>query len=302
MNRKITYPITELHTGHTIRSFLKNLGYSSQNLICLKNTPDAVLLNGNSAFLNKTLQEGDVLTIHIQETAISEKIPPVKLPLDIVYEDEDLLVINKPAGMPIHPSMNNYTNTLGNALAWYFAEQNKPFVFRCINRLDRDTSGLTIVAKHSVSAGILSAMVAAKGTNPTLVREYLAISRGLVTPASGTITAPLSRKDGSVIERQVDFEHGERAVTHYSLLEHKNGHSLLSLQLETGRTHQIRIHMKYLGYPLIGDYLYNPDMEYISRQALHSYRLSFSHPITHEQLCFTAPLPQDMYCVLNRNP
>ena len=302
MNRKITYPITELHIGHTIRSYLKNLGYSSQNLICLKNTPDAVLLNGNSAFLNKTLQEGDVLTIHIQETAVSEKIPPVKLPLDIVYEDEDLLVINKPAGMPIHPSMNNYTNTLGNALAWYFAEQNKPFVFRCINRLDRDTSGLTIVAKHSVSAGILSAMVAAKGTNPKLVREYLAISRGLVTPASGTITAPLSRKDGSVIERQVDFEHGERAVTHYSLLEYKNGHSLLSLQLETGRTHQIRIHMKYLGYPLIGDYLYNPDMEYISRQALHSYRLSFSHPITHEQLCFTAPLPQDMYCVLNRNP
>ena len=197
--------------------------------------------------------------------------------------------------MPIHPSMNNYTNSLANALAWYYQEQGKPFIFRCCNRLDRDTSGLTVVAKHLVSGNILSAMTREK----KVCREYLAIVRGHVTPESGTISAPLARKEGTIIERVVDFERGEPAVTHYRLVEEKNGHSLVALKLETGRTHQIRIHMKYLGYPLIGDYLYHPDMEFIGRQALHSHRLAFSHPITGEAMEFTAPLPEDMKSVLN---
>ena len=139
-----------------------------------------------------------------------------------------------------------------------------------------------------------SAVLSDMAVRHAITREYLAIVLGVVTPASGTITAPLSRKPGSIIERCVDFEHGERAVTHYKTLETKNGHSLVSLQLETGRTHQIRIHMKYLGYPLIGDYLYNPDMELIDRQALHSHCLRFLHPITGRQMTFTADLPEDM--------
>ena len=144
-----------------------------------------------------------------------------------------------------------------------------------------------------------SAVLSDMAVRHAITREYLAIVRGVVTPASGTITAPLSRKPGSIIERCVDFEHGERAVTHYKTLETKNGHSLVSLQLETGRTHQIRIHMKYLGFPLVGDYLYNPDMEFITRQALHSCRLSFEHPITHVPLCFEAPLPDDMKRIIS---
>ena len=247
--------------------------------------------------MNHILQPGDTLTLHIREDHSSEKIPPVNLPLNIVYEDTDLMVINKPAGMPIHPSMNNYYNSLANALAYYFEQQNCPFVFRCINRLDRDTSGLTIVAKHYVSAGILSAMIANKAVSG-ITREYLAIVKGAVRPLEGTITAPLGRKEGSIIERTVDFENGESAVTHYKVLDEKNGYSLVSLILETGRTHQIRIHMKYLGYPLIGDYLYNPDMEQIQRQALHAWKLSFVHPITGEKMQFTAPLPEDMAAVL----
>lgn len=206
------------------------------------------------------------------------------------------MVINKPAGMPIHPSMNNYHNSLANGLAYYFAQQNCPFVFRCINRLDRDTSGLTLIAKHSVSGGMLSTMIANK-TVSGITREYLAIVKGSVTPPEGTITAPLARKEGSIIERCVDFEKGENAITHYRVLDEKNGQSLVSLILETGRTHQIRIHMKYLGYPLIGDYLYNPDMEFIRRQALHAWKLSFRHPITGEELHFMAPLPEDMKAV-----
>ena len=176
---------------------------------------------------------------------------------------------------------------------WYYTQQGKPFIFRCTNRLDRDTSGLTIVAKHYVSAGMLSAMIANKATSG-ITREYLAIAKGSVRPLEGTITAPLGRKEGSIIERTVDFENGESAVTHYRVLDEKNGHSLVSLILETGRTHQIRIHMKYLGYPLIGDYLYNPDMELIDRQALHSHCLRFLHPITGRQMTFTADLPEDM--------
>lgn len=352
MHRTLEYGITDACENDTIKSFLKSKGYSSQNLIELKKNPNGILVNGLPSHVNYKLRPGELLTINIIEESFSEKIKPVELPLDIVYEDEDLLVINKPAGMPIHPSMNNYDNSVANAVAWYFDAQGIPFVFRCINRLDRDTSGLTIIAKHMISAGILSEMVAAKKFDscpkphdtsvistsqnchpkalgiqryqspfssnlPTdnaeikkeyrgiqreyrgIQREYLALVRGTLTPPSGTINAPIGRKPGSVIERMVDFEHGEKAVTHYQLLEEANGHSLVALRLETGRTHQIRIHMKHLGFPLIGDYLYNPDRELISRQALHSHKLTFSHPITGAVMEFTAPLPEDMKQVLS---
>lgn len=294
MNRVIDYIIDEAGDGLRIEQYLRRKGYSGQNLAEIKRMPKSVLVNGEHYYMKQKLNTGDHLSIHICETKCSEKIPPVQIPLDIVYEDEDIIVINKPAGMPIHPSLNNYMNSMANALAWYYQEQGKPFIFRCCNRLDRDTSGLTVVAKHLVSGNILSDMVRRRDSH----REYLAIVRGHVSPEAGTINAPLARKPGTIIERTVDWEQGETAITHYRLVEERNGHSLISLRLETGRTHQIRIHMKYLGYPLIGDYLYNPDMEYIGRQALHSHRLSFTHPITGEPMEFTAPLPKDMEKVL----
>ena len=292
MQRILEYFITEQENNTPVKQFLKRKGYSTRSLIELKKEPENVLVNGQPVFLTYVLRAGDTLRLRIAEAASSEKIVPVRLPLSIVYEDEDLLVVDKPAGMPIHPSMNNYDNSVANALAQYYADQGIPFVFRCINRLDRDTSGLTLIAKHYVSAGILSGAIE--------VKEYLCLVRGIVSPPQGTISAPLSRKPGSVIERVVDFEHGEPAVTHYRLVEVKNGHSLVSLRLETGRTHQIRIHMKYLGYPLIGDYLYNPDTEFISRQALHSHRLVFPHPITGRRMEFVSPLPADMQRVLEK--
>ena len=240
MERILHYEIKASDDSPTVACFLKRQGYSSANLTDLKKMPESILINGTPSYMIRHLQGGDRLTVHIQETAVSEKIPPVYHPLDIVYEDEDLMVINKPADLPIHPSMRNYTHSLANGLAWYFAQKDCPFVFRCINRLDHNTSGLTIIAKHLVSGSILATMV----RNREIHREYLGISRGRVTPSSGTITAPLGRKDGSIIERTIDFEHGESAITHYEVLEEKNGHSLIRLTLETGRTHQIRIHMK----------------------------------------------------------
>lgn len=296
MYRRIDYKIEKEYEGLRIELYLKRKGYSHQNLVTIKHMPESILVNGKFTYMNQRLSAGDCLTVQINETTCSEKIPPVQLPLSIVYEDEDIIVINKAAGMPIHPSLNNYTNSMANALAWYYKEQGKPFIFRCCNRLDRDTSGLTVVAKHLVSGNILSSMVSRREFH----REYLAIVRGHVTPESGTINAPLARKPGTIIERTVDWEQGESAITHYKMLDEKNGHSLISLRLETGRTHQIRIHMKHLGYPLIGDYLYNPDMEFITRQALHSHQIAFTHPITGAPMEFTAPLPEDMKAVLSR--
>lgn len=294
MNRTISYDIDSHSEGLRVEQFLRRKGYSAQNLSTIKRMPESILVNGVHYYMKQTLKAGDRLLVRIQETESSRNIPPVYAPLSIVYEDEDLIVINKPAGMPIHPSLNNYTNSLANALAWYYQQQGKPFIFRCCNRLDRDTSGLTVVAKHLVSGNILSTMTKKKEVR----REYLAVVRGHIAPESGTISAPLTRKGGTIIERVVDFDRGEPAVTHYHLIREANGHSLVSLQLETGRTHQIRIHLKHLGFPLVGDYLYNPDMEYISRQALHSFRLSFPHPITGEAMDFTAPLPEDMENIL----
>ena len=294
MERIITYTIDNASTGLRIEQYLRRRGYSYQNLARLKKMRESILLNGAWTYMRTAVKDDDILTVHIQEPESSPNIPPLKLPLDIVYEDEDIVVVNKPAGMPVHPSLNNYENSLANGLMYYYQEQGKPFIFRCTNRLDRDTSGLTVVAKHMVSSSILSSM----GMRHEITREYLAIVRGALNPSEGTIDAPIGRTGSSLIERKIDFENGERAVTHYRVAEEKNGHSLVSLILETGRTHQIRVHMKYIGHPLVGDYLYNPDMEYIDRQALHSHRLSFTHPVTGEKMEFTAPLPADMRKIL----
>lgn len=290
MERILNYHITEDADSLRVEQYLRRRGFSYQNLTQLKKMPESILINGVWSYMRTPLHSGDILTVHIRETESSPNIPPVEFPLDIVYEDEDIIVVNKPAGMPVHPSLNNYRNSLANALMYYYQQQGKPFIFRCTNRLDRDTSGLTVIAKHMVSSSILSSMTA----RHEIEREYLAVVRGSVVPSSGTIDAPIGRTGSSLIERKIDFEHGERAVTHYHVVKEANGHSLVSLILETGRTHQIRVHMKYIGFPLAGDYLYNPDMEYIQRQALHSCRLSFQHPITGKHMELTADLPEDM--------
>lgn len=290
MQRIITYTISPKDSGISILSFLRNNGFSKHILTTMKRADHAILLNGQPSFAKTALKEQDVLRILVPEEAGSEEsILPVKIPLNILYEDEDILVLNKPADMPVHPSAGNYENTLANGVAWYYRQQGETFVYRCINRLDRDTTGLLIVAKHLLSASILSDMVGKREIH----REYLAIVKG-IPPENGTISAPISRKKGSAILREVNFETGEPAVTHFARLEIRNGLSLVSLKLETGRTHQIRVHMGYIGCPLIGDYLYYPECSRISRQALHSHRLSFLHPITGKALSFTAPLPEDM--------
>ena len=220
---------------------------------------------------------------------LCEGIIPAEMELSVLYEDEDILVLNKASNLPVHPSIGNYENTLANGVESYFRSRNLICPFRCINRLDRDTSGALILAKNALSAAILSAQM----RNREIRRTYLAIVQG-IAPKKGTVSAPIGRKDGSVMERQVDFDHGESAVTHFQRLAISDNYSLLELHLETGRTHQIRIHMGYIGHPLPADYLYNPVYDRFSRQPLHSYQLDFRHPLTGKQMCITAPVPGDL--------
>jgi len=299
MERILNFTITPADTGMRIEQFLRQNEFSRHIITHLKQTPNGICLNGVWSYINQRLSLNDILTIRLIETISSPQIVPVPMNLNIVYEDEDIMVINKPSDMPIHPSINNYDNTLANGVASYFARQNIPFVYRCINRLDRDTTGLLIIAKHMLSAARLSKMIASKAAEAStsvIHREYLAIAVGAV-PTQGTIHAAIARKDTSLIERCIDDIHGERAITHFHTLTYKEPYSLVSLKLETGRTHQIRVHMKHLGFPLLGDSLYNPnDMsnKKMQRQALHSYRLHFYHPLTGKEMSFTSPLPDDM--------
>lgn len=288
MDRILTYTIKPEQEGMQLLDFLKSKGFSRGILSSMKADKNAIQLNGERGFGKSVLQVGDSLHIHIPEADNTENILPVRMDLSILYEDEDILVINKAADMPVHPSIGNYDNTLANGVAWYFKEKGQHFVYRCINRLDRDTTGALILAKNPYSAAVLSAQMKQR----QIRRTYLALTDG-IPPERGTISAPVARMDASVITREVNFERGEAAVTHYERLAVSNGYALVELHLDTGRTHQIRVHMKYIGCPLPGDFLYHPVFDRIGRQALHSFQLEFAHPITEEPMCFLAPVPED---------
>lgn len=295
MNRIFEYTITPSDVPCTVGEYLKKKGYSRQIIIHLKKTEHGILQNGEWAYVRTPLVPGDVLKITLLEESASEHILPVPMEPDIIYEDEDLLVVNKPFDMPVHPSIHNYDNTLANGMAYYFQQKGETFIFRCINRLDRDTTGLLILAKNALSASILSNDMKTRKIH----RTYQAVVSRIPVPASGTIDAPIARKEDSAIERCVDFEKGESAVTHYRTLKTKENLALVELSLETGRTHQIRVHMQHIGCPLLGDYLYHPDFTLINRVALHSYSLTFDHPITGKSMYFCAPLPKDMAGLLS---
>jgi len=294
MERNISYIISEKDAGKTIHFFLKEHFYPAKMITLLKHTEASVMLNGVPVFLNTVLTENDNLSIIYIENDDSENIVPVNLPFKIVYEDEDIMVIDKPADMPVHPAINNFENTLANGISYYFLSKNEHFVFRCINRLDRNTSGLLIVAKHRLSAAILSQFMKKREIH----REYLALASGFFSEKSGTIDLPIGRVSDSIIERFVDFENGDCAVTHYEVLKEFSSNdasnssgvdcSLLRITLDTGRTHQIRVHMRHIGHPLVGDTLYNKEPGRLPRQALHSHSIEFTHPITLKPLKFVS--------------
>jgi len=300
MTRRIQYKIEEQHNGKCISMFLKEKEYSRAVIIELKKTKTGIQKNGTWAGVNEILNTGDILEICLKEQGASENIVPKELQLDILYEDEDILVVNKPYDTPIHPSVNNYNNTLANGVVHYYQQQNKPYIFRCINRLDRDTTGVTILAKNLISASILSKRMKERG----LSRTYVAFVEG-ITKEEGTIDLPIGREEGTIIKRKIDEKEGKHAVTHYCKLEELQiegkAVSVVALQLETGRTHQIRVHMASIGHPLLGDFLYNESNHMLTRQALHAASCAFYHPITGEYKRITAPLPKDMAMLMQRS-
>ena len=296
MTRTFHYRIPPSSAPLTVQDFLRGKGYSHRIIARLKRTENGICLNGARIRATAMLAPGDTLTVTLKEKPEGpHTVLPSAIPLDVLYEDEDLLVINKPHHMPVHPSIGNHENTLANALAFRCLEKKETFPCRCINRLDRDTTGLLILAKHALSGAILSDQIKTRQIH----RTYLAIVQGKPGNAGDRfrVEAPIARVEGSTIERTVDFEHGEYALTNARVLSCRNdlGLTLLEIILATGRTHQIRVHMKYAGYPLIGDFLYNPGHDgLISRQALHSAMLSFTHPVTGAPMFFRAPMPDDM--------
>lgn len=287
MERQILYIIDKDYKS--ISDFLKSKGYTSSNIVELKKYENGIVLNGTWAYMNQKPAILDRLLVRVCEYKKSENILPVFIKLDIKYEDEDIVVVNKPSDMPIHPSLNNYENSMANALMYCYRDKN--FVFRCINRLDRDTTGLSVVAKHFLSAGILNTFMQRR----EIKRVYNAIVEDDGSlKESGTVDAPIAREDNTLIKRRVSSE-GQRAITHYKVLKRLRGASLIELRLDAGRTHQIRVHMSYIGHPLVGDYLYNEryyDKENV-RPLLHSKSLSFTHPITGEDLYLECELPKD---------
>ena len=229
IKRVLTYTIPADQGGRTVEEYLRGLGYSHRLVVHLKQTPGGILAGGESVFSTYRLHPGQVLTVTLTEEEPSRNIPPAELPLTIVYEDADILVVNKEAGIPVHPSQGHHGNTLANAVAHYYALRGEPFVYRAVSRLDRDTSGLLVLAKHMLSACSLAGQM----EDRRIRRRYLAFVRGLM-PDSGSVTAPIGRAPGSVIQRCVDLEQGEPACTHYSrlLYNQKMDLSLISLSLE----------------------------------------------------------------------
>ena len=284
--------ICENQNGKSILEILRGeLAFSSSAITFLKNRKDGILLNGEHATVRKIVTTGDELCLHYTDTEenLNESIIPVNLPLEIIYSDRDIIIVNKPPYMPTHPSHDHQRDTLANALAYHFKNMKTPFVFRAINRLDSQTSGLVMVARNKISAQRLSEdMRAGK-----IKKSYFTVLHGRLQPPEGKINAPIKRAENSKIQRIVSDD-GAPSLTQYKTIVSNEMYSAVLASPITGRTHQLRVHFSANGNLMCGDTLYGYPSEYINRQALHAYRLEFSHPSSGEPMCVYAPIPADI--------
>lgn len=293
------FEIGKENNGKSIKQFLYNtLHLSHGQVTALKRQEHGIFLNGERVYVTVMLREGDRLSLSWEDQEEQNHLVPFNYPLEILYEDDALLCINKPPFMPTHPSLNHYSDTLANALAEYFRLKSRPFVFRGVNRLDRDTSGVVLVAKNRYVASVLSKQVAERRMD----KQYLSLLEGTLEQNHGFIDQNITRVQESLMLRRVtDTGEGSRALTEYRVCMRKNGKTLVLAIPHTGRTHQLRVHFSFLGHPIVGDTLYGTYSEEINRQALHAFSLEFIHPMSGEKMKIKAPLPNDMEQLLMKN-
>lgn len=287
--RTISFFVENEYDNREVLHFLRgSAGLSVRLVRFLKQVENGILLNGFPARTVDKIKTGDKITINIPDDEIIAT--PTEYTIDVLYEDEDVLLVDKPALLPIHPSHNHQGDTLANAVSWHLAKTGKSSTFRAIGRLDKGTSGIVVCALNSFCASKLSGKIE---------KEYTAIATG-VLKGSGTIDLPIIRPDPIKTLRAVG-NGGDKAVTHWRVIDQNDEMTMLKIKLDTGRTHQIRVHFSYIGYPLVGDRMYGVDSDIILRQALHCSDVSFIHPITNKKIEINSKLPKDMAELLSKN-
>lgn len=289
--RYLQLHITPEIAGRTVDSLLrKQLELSGTVIRRIKWLEDGITVDGNRVTVRHRVTEGELLSVRLTDPTSAEQPVPVEGSLNIIYEDEDIVVINKQPGVLIHPSHGHFDDTIGNFLMRHWQQHGEEAGFHPVHRLDKGTTGLLIVAKHPHGQEKLKNQL----HTGAFRRRYLAVCEGILQPETGIIDAPIGMVDGSLMQREVRPD-GQQARTHYKVVSIHATRSLVELELETGRTHQIRVHMAHIGHPLTGDFLYGTEDRFlITRPALHSWQIEICHPITGKVLRFTAPLPEDM--------
>lgn len=272
-----------------VKEVLKAEFSMSDRLLLKLKKLDRIYLNGDVTSVNHLVLENDLIECYLDYEEDNSNIVPIEMPLNIIYEDEAYIVVNKPAGIPVHPSMDHYTDSLSNGIAFYFNQIGLKKKIRPVNRLDKDTSGIVIFAKNEYIQECLVRQMKSK----EFIKKYIAVVTGSLDNLEGTINAPIARKEGSIIERCVS-ETGDIAITHYKVLKRKPNFDIVECILETGRTHQIRVHFAYLGHSLLSDTLYGTSSSLINRQALHAYEVEFTHPLSKKKVKYIATVPEDL--------
>lgn len=290
LSMKLSYKIKKSDANISIHNILRNTLNISAKLLTKLIKNEKISINQNKCDTRNLANSGDVIEIDFSIPENSSNIVPTKMKLDIIYEDDWFLVINKPSGIPIHPSRLHYTDSLANGIKFYFDSIGLAKKIRPVNRLDLGTSGLVIFAKCEYIQECFARQMA----NKIFQKEYLCFVNGILEKKISTIDLPIARKKDSIIERCIDKSNGQPSVTHYEVMKEFSNYSLVKCKLETGRTHQIRVHMATIGHPLLGDTLYGTESSLIDRQALHSYRISCIHPVSKKNLVFESDLPEQL--------